>query len=204
MRRSVRLVAALAWLLPLGACADQPPAKVPHPTRAIARSPEPLQLASARRPSTTKAPLRRHGPADGQGKLGRADARAGTSPTTEQLAQRFARARVLSVQHGSASYYGDSFAGRRTASGATYEPRAFTAAHRSLPFGSVLRVTRTDSGQSVYVRVTDRGPFGPRGRIVDLSRAAAERLEMLRAGVVKIKLEIVEYGAPRKSRRRRH
>jgi rare lipoprotein A len=69
----------------------------------------------------------------------------------------------------------------------------------------VLRVTRSDSGQSVYVTVTDRGPYGPRGRIVDLSRAAAERLGMLRAGVVKIKLEVVEYGPrkPSKPKRRK-
>jgi len=72
-----------------------------------------------------------------------------------------------------------------------------------LPFGTVLRVTRTDNGQSVYVRVTDRGPYGPRGRILDLSRAAAERLGMLRAGVVKVKAEVVEYGVARKARRRR-
>jgi rare lipoprotein A len=120
----------------------------------------------------------------------------------ERLAERFARARALAVQHGSASYYADKFAGRSTASGAPYEPRGFTAAHRSLPFGTVLRVTRADGGQVVYVRVTDRGPFGPRGRILDLSRAAAEQLGMLRAGVVKIKAEVVEYG-PRKKRRRR-
>ncbi|HYQ16914.1 MAG TPA: septal ring lytic transglycosylase RlpA family protein [Polyangiaceae bacterium] len=131
------------------------------------------------------------------------EAHGAVAVSGEQLAERYGRARPLALQRGSASYYGDSFAGRRTASGATYEPRGFTAAHRSLPFGSVLRVSRVDGGQSVYVRVTDRGPFGPRGRILDLSRAAAERLGMLRAGVVKIKLEVVEYGPARKPRRRR-
>ncbi|MDF3066279.1 MAG: Rare lipoprotein precursor [Polyangiaceae bacterium] len=129
--------------------------------------------------------------------------KAGSGPSSEQLAQRYARTRALAVQHGSASYYSDAFAGRSTASGAPYQPHDFTAAHRNLTFGTVLRVTRRDSGQSVYVRVTDRGPFGPRGRIVDLSRAAAEHLGMLRAGVVKVKVEIVEYGPPRKPRRRR-
>jgi rare lipoprotein A len=119
-----------------------------------------------------------------------------------QLAERFARSRPLAAQRGSASYYSDAFAGRSTASGAAYEPRGYTAAHRSLPFGTVLRVTRLDGGQVVYVRVTDRGPYGPRGRILDLSRAAAERLGMLRAGVVKVKCEVMEYG-PRKPRRRR-
>lgn len=122
--------------------------------------------------------------------------------TEQQLAERFAGVRPLAVQHGSASYYADKFAGRSTASGAPYEPRGFTAAHRSLPFGTVLRVTRVDGGQVVYVRVTDRGPFGVRGRILDLSRAAAEQIGMIRAGVVKIKAEVVEYG-PRKKRRRR-
>ena len=123
--------------------------------------------------------------------------------TSEQLGQRYAKARVLAVQQGSGSYYSDAFAGRSTASGAPYEPRGFTAAHRNLPFGSVLRVTRLDGGQTVYVRVTDRGPFGLRGRILDLSRAAAERLGMLRAGVAKIKIEVIEYG-PKKARRRGH
>ena len=85
-------------------------------------------------------------------------------------------------------------AGRATASGTPYEPRAFTAAHRKLPFGSVLRVKRQDNGQVVYVRVNDRGPYGGRGRILDLSRAAAEQLDMLRAGVVKVRVEVVDYG----------
>ncbi len=123
--------------------------------------------------------------------------------TSEQLAARFAKARVLAVQLGSGSYYSDAFAGHSTASGVPYEPRGFTAAHRNLPFGTVLRVTRVDGGQTVYVRVTDRGPFAPRGRILDLSRAAAERLGMLHAGVAKIKIEVVEYG-PRRPRRRGH
>jgi rare lipoprotein A len=106
------------------------------------------------------------------------------------------------VLRGSGSYYSDAFAGRPTASGAPYEPSGFTAAHRSLPFGTVLRVTRADGGQRVYVRVTDRGPYGPRGRILDLSRAAAARLGMLRAGVAKLEVEVVEYG-PKKPRRRK-
>jgi rare lipoprotein A len=139
---------------------------------------------------------------ESRGPAHRAEARAITTPSSDKLAERFGKTRALSVQQGSASYYGDSFAGRSTASGASYEPEGFTAAHRSLPFGSVLRVTRSDGGQSVYVTVTDRGPYGPRGRILDLSRAAAERLGMLRAGVVKVKLEVVELG-PRKRRRKK-
>ncbi len=192
MWRSARLVLGGAWLLLLGACADRPAVDAEQAVR----------------------PLRRHEAQPG-GRLGAEPAReveaGGLEPAAgklesaraEPLAERYARARPLAVQHGSASYYSDAFAGRRTASGATYEPRGMTAAHRSLPIGTVLRVIRSDGGRSVYVRVTDRGPFGPKGRIVDLSRAAAEELGMLRAGVVKVKLEVVEYGPPRKSRRRR-
>jgi rare lipoprotein A len=104
------------------------------------------------------------------------------------------------VQHGRASYYGDSLAGHKTASGERYDPRAFTAAHRSLAFGTVIRVIRADTGAFVLVRVTDRGPF-VRGRILDLSRAAAAKIRMLRSGVVDVKLEVVRYGAGRPHRR---
>ena len=79
-----------------------------------------------------------------------------------------------------------------TASGEPYDPTRFTAAHRKLPFGSVLRVVRVDDGRSVYVKVNDRGPFGKRSRIIDLSRSAAEALGMMRAGVTQIRLEVVE------------
>jgi rare lipoprotein A len=105
------------------------------------------------------------------------------------------------VLEGEASYYGDSLAGRHTANGERYDPRAFTAAHRTLPFGTIVRVVRTDTNAVVYVRVTDRGPFGSARRILDLSRAAAERLHMIRAGVARVRAEIVEYG-PRHRRRR--
>ncbi len=210
MRRSLRLVAATWWLLQLGACGDQPPAKTPHRGRAprhaqaayvnVGRpSADPARFTTSAEPPRNSGEIpRRVRPAAADGEANR-----DLGMTTEQLAQRFGRARALAVQQGSGSYYSDAFAGRSTASGAPYEPRGFTAAHRSLPFGSVLRVTRLDGGQSVYVRVTDRGPFGPRGRILDLSRAAAERLGMLRAGVAKIKIEVVEYG-PKKPKRRGH
>jgi rare lipoprotein A len=197
MRRSLRLVAAIFWLLELGACADEPPPK--SPTVML-----PARRAEVSHLALRSAQPRRSSPARVEGNPPNAPQVAASAQivTEAPLVERFARARPLSVQRGSASYYADKFAGRSTASGAPYEPRGFTAAHRSLPFGTVVRVTRVDGGQVVYVRVTDRGPFGPRGRILDLSRAAAEQLGMVRAGVVKIKAEVVEYG-PRKKRRRR-
>jgi rare lipoprotein A len=196
MRRSLRLVAAMLWLLELAACADEPPPKSPTvmmPARRAEVSRLALRSAEPRRPGSVQV---EENPANSPQVA--ASAHVVTEP---QLVERFAKARPLSVQRGSASYYSDKFAGRSTASGAPYEPRGFTAAHRSLPFGTVVRVTRLDGGQVVYVRVTDRGPYA-RGRILDLSRAAAEQLGMMRAGVVKIKAEVVEYG-PRKKRRRR-
>ena len=100
----------------------------------------------------------------------------------------------IAVRRGKATYYGDSLAGHRTANGEVYDPRAFTAANRDLPFGSVVRVVRIDRGLAVTVRITDRGPFGHADRIIDLSRAAATRLDMIRRGVVEVRLEILDYG----------
>jgi rare lipoprotein A len=101
---------------------------------------------------------------------------------------------ALSVLHGQASYYHDSLAGNVTANGETYELDVYSAAHRSLPFGTILRVTRVSTGDWVLVRVNDRGPFGRKTRILDLSRIAAESLGMLRAGVVEVRAEVLELG----------
>ncbi|MDP8224805.1 MAG: septal ring lytic transglycosylase RlpA family protein [Candidatus Lernaella stagnicola] len=91
---------------------------------------------------------------------------------------------------GIASWYGERFQGRRTASGEPFNYHKLTAAHRSLPFGTYVEVQRVDNGRSVVVRINDRGPF-VRGRIIDVSKAAAERLDMLRAGVVEVRIRIV-------------
>ena len=93
------------------------------------------------------------------------------------------------VQKGRASYYGREFVGRRTASGERYDPKAMTAAHKSLPFGTRIRVSRP-GGQSVIVRVNDRCGC-THGRIVDLSEAAAHKLDMMRSGVVDVRLEVL-------------
>lgn len=97
----------------------------------------------------------------------------------------------LRVLKGRASYYADSLAGNPTASGEPYDPAKLTAASRDLPFGTRVRVVRMDDGRSVVVRINDRGPFNDRSRIVDLSRAAAERIGMIRAGVVEVRVEVL-------------
>lgn len=89
---------------------------------------------------------------------------------------------------GTASYYGKAHHGKRTASGERFNQNALTAAHRTLPFGTRVKVTNLANGRSVIVRINDRGPFG-RGRIIDVSRKAAEQLNMLRTGTARVRLE---------------
>ena len=93
-------------------------------------------------------------------------------------------------QGGLASWYGPGFYGRRTASGTVYTGTALTAAHHSLPFGALVRVTNLANGRTVVVVIDDRGPF-VRGRVIDLSMAAARRLGMIQNGVVQVRLEVV-------------
>jgi rare lipoprotein A len=91
------------------------------------------------------------------------------------------------VGEGIASYYGGALRGNRTASGERFDPAAFTAAHRTLAFGTCLRVENLDNGRSVQVRINDRGPF-VQGRIVDVSEAAARALDFIEHGVTRVKL----------------
>ncbi|HKY33157.1 MAG TPA: septal ring lytic transglycosylase RlpA family protein [Candidatus Polarisedimenticolia bacterium] len=98
---------------------------------------------------------------------------------------------------GFASWYGGSFHGRRTASGERFDMRGFTAAHRTLPFGTYLKVTSLANGRSVVVRINDRGPFSG-GRMLDLSCAAAARIGALGSGVVRVRAERLD---PQKGRR---
>jgi peptidoglycan lytic transglycosylase len=101
---------------------------------------------------------------------------------------------------GLASYYAEPHHGRRTASGEVFDTyRAMTAAHRTLPFNTVVRVQNKSNGKEVEVRINDRGPFID-GRIIDLSLRAARALDMIRAGVVRVKLKIISQGTvPRRT-----
>lgn len=92
--------------------------------------------------------------------------------------------------YGKASWYGGKFHGRKTASGEAYDMNKLTCAHKTLPFGTILKVTNTDNGKSVQVKVTDRGPF-VKGRVLDLSKKAAEDLGFIKTGVANIKAEVV-------------
>lgn len=97
------------------------------------------------------------------------------------------------VDKGLASWYGNEYHGRTTASGEVFDQDALTAAHKKLPFGTVVRVTNLRNGRHVVVRINDRGPF-IRGRIIDLSRGAARELDMIGEGVVPVRVEVLRWG----------
>lgn len=96
------------------------------------------------------------------------------------------------VLYGKATYYADSLHGNTTASGEKYDKKKLTAAHRTLPFGTKVKVTNLGNGKSVVVTINDRGPFGKKERIIDLSRAAAEKIDMIHAGVVDVSVQILK------------
>jgi rare lipoprotein A len=100
------------------------------------------------------------------------------------------------TQSGQGSYYADKFAGRPTTSGEPYRPGKMTAAHNTLPFGTRIKVTNVRNGKSVKVTVNDRGPH-VKGRIVDVSRKAANKLDLVDAGVVPVELKVIK-AAPKK------
>ncbi len=97
---------------------------------------------------------------------------------------------VVASYVGLASWYGPGFHGRRTASGKRFDMAALTAAHRSLPFGSRVRVTNLANGRSVVVRINDRGPY-VKPRIIDLSRAAARELDFLEDGITRVRIDLL-------------
>lgn len=104
-------------------------------------------------------------------------------------------AKPMATETGQASWYGPPYHNRRGSNGEVYNMHAMTAAHRTLPLGSIVRVTNLKTGQMASVRITDRGPFIP-GRIIDLSLAAARKLDVYRPGVAEVRVEVMEAPVP--------
>ena len=126
-------------------------------------------------------------PTSGTSSKGKSVARTTTTTTKGSSSSG---TKVGAVSKGQASYYADKFHGKATASGEKYDKKKLTAAHRTLPFGTVVRVTNKKNNKSVDVRINDRGPFSS-GRIIDLSRAAAEKIAMVNDGVANVEVKII-------------
>jgi len=99
----------------------------------------------------------------------------------------------LLTLEGIASYYADDFHGKQTSNGEIFDMNSLTAAHRTFPFGTKIRVTNLENAKTVIVRVNDRGPF-KEGRMIDLSRGAAQALDLIRTGTARVRLEVLEWG----------
>jgi rare lipoprotein A len=101
---------------------------------------------------------------------------------------------AMAVQDGLASYYSDEFQGRKTSSGEIFDNARMTGAHRTYPFGTVVKVTNLETEQAVEVRINDRGPVKPE-RVIDLTRAAARRVGIERKGIGRVRIEVVQWGS---------
>ncbi|AUX42974.1 hypothetical protein SOCE26_044140 [Sorangium cellulosum] len=176
LRAAARQLAVLLLLATPACSAHQPAA--PRTSDHAPREPAPT-VSPARAPT----PAPRLDEDDDPGH----DERGIATPTAPASARTAAKG--VPIQRGRATYYADKFKGRSTASGERYDPRALTAAHRTLPFGALVDVVRRD-GRRVRVRINDRGPF-KRGRIIDLSRRAAERIGLIKDGVTDVTLELI-------------
>jgi rare lipoprotein A len=115
-------------------------------------------------------------------------------PTTqsEQPIQRNSGKILLTIE-GIASYYAHDFHGKQTSNGEIFDMNALTAAHRTFPFGTKVRVTNLENNKIVVVRVNDRGPF-KEGRMMDLSMGAAKEIDLIRTGTARVRLEVLEWG----------
>ena len=115
-----------------------------------------------------------------------------TKPAEEKIS-RNSSGKVLLTLEGVASYYADDFHGKKTSNGEIYDMNDLTAAHRTFPFGTKVRITNLENGKTVVVRVNDRGPFHE-GRIIDLSLGAAKELDLVRTGTARVRIEVLEWG----------
>jgi rare lipoprotein A len=118
-----------------------------------------------------------------------------TTPSIVILLLLLSNAAYPFEQQGLASWYGGKFQGRQTASGECFDTNEFTAAHKTLPFGTIVKVTSLENGKSTVVRINDRGPFVP-GRIIDLSRAAAAAIGLTGKGVAKVRIRVLDPDSP--------
>src|SRR3984957_10319356 len=175
------ILIVLLMMLVLSACGHpkQVRVDVPPPPPPSAESTSPTTRPEATNPPTKTAPSAKESGADAD--LAEPEIPADTKP--------------LATETGLASWYGPPYHNRRGSNGEVYNMHAMTAAHRTYPLGSVVRVTNLKTGHSALVRITDRGPFIP-GRILDLSLAAAQKLDIYLPGVAEVKVEVMQTPSP--------
>ena len=174
---------------------SSPASRQPSPHRSGSHAYLSLELAAAlllvagcaHRTQITQAPT--SGPPSGTSRPSRPPT-ASTPSGAPPPAERMPAIPGQYVEQGMASWYGDPFNGRRAANGEIYDMYQFTAAHRTLPFNSIVRVTNLATGKQTQVRITDRGPFVA-NRIIDLSLSAARAIDMLGPGTAQVRLELV-------------
>ena len=114
-------------------------------------------------------------------------------PSHNELPVQQTSGKILLTLEGIASYYANDFHGKQTSNGEIFDMNALTAAHRTFPFGTKVRVTNLENNKIVVVRVNDRGPF-KEGRMMDLSMAAAKEIDLIRTGTARVRLEVLEWG----------
>jgi rare lipoprotein A len=171
----------LCWLFFLSACGHSKQARVDVPP------PPPLSSESTAATSGTRP--------EGAAKNDRLPDETGADLAEPTIP---ASAVPIATETGLASWYGPPYHNRRGSNGEIYNMHAMTAAHRTLPLGSIVRVTNLKTGHRALVRITDRGPFIP-GRVVDLSLAAAKKLDVYLPGIAEVKIEVMETPAPLKA-----
>ena len=157
-----------------------------HKQAKVARQQAPPAIPASKAPSGGTGSASRPVPRGGD---------VGTVAPVPSAPQPEVRGKAILTEEGLASWYGPPYAGRKGADGTVYDQNAMTAAHLTLPMGSIVRVTNLANNQSVVVKITDRGPF-VHGRIIDLSLAAAKATGVYRAGVAKVRVEAFAPVAP--------
>lgn len=185
---------ALLLSLMLAGCGEHKPvqANVPLPPSQTA----PDNASAQQLPSSTISQSEPKGISDSPKPDDNAKNSSAAEASTAEEENRLADAippdaKPLEVETGIASWYGAPYHNRRGSNGEIYDMYAMTAAHRTLPLGSIIRVTNVKTGSSALVRITDRGPFIP-GRILDLSEAAAKKLDVYRAGLAEVRIEVMQ------------
>lgn len=175
--RCTLAVIAVASLLAATGCSDDASAQFrPGVKRPTPSEPSPAPAPAQAAPATPAPPAAQSAPAPEPAAV------AAPSPVESAPAG--------GAMQGKVAYYSKKFAGRKTASGERFDPNAMTMAHKTLPFGTMVRVTNTRNGKSVNVRVNDRGPT-QHDRIADLSYAAAVKLDIVKAGIGEARLEVI-------------